>query len=252
MRKPSQKQANKTRQLRFEGLESRELMAGNVWAGVSGGVLVINGDNASNGVEIRAGNAAGEFIVNTDGRLNGQSREMKFSGVKQGIQVLLHGGNDWLRVDSYNGRATTINGSFGLGIDMGAGNDTVMLQNVRVGGSCGISGQAGSDGVDVQNSFFGQDLIIDTAGGNDRVSVFKSTAARYLNVGTGDNDDTVTLNQAAAAWIYCHLGSGNDDIGVRDSWSALTPGFDGGPGRDWNRGMPGNHFPAPPNCINFE
>ena len=45
--------SQKPRRLFVESMESRQLMAGNVFANVIGGDLVLTGDNASNGVEVR-------------------------------------------------------------------------------------------------------------------------------------------------------------------------------------------------------
>lgn len=135
-------------------------------------------------------------------------------------------------------------GPFGLGIDMGTGNDKVYVDRVLVDGSCGISGQAGNDDVYIYDSYFAWDLIVDTAGGHDDVIVSRTTAARYLMVGTGSGDDTIRLDHAGAAWIYAVMGSGNDYASVRYSYSALPPGLDGGDGTDrvW---LYNNYFPSP-------
>ena len=180
-------------------------------------------------------------------------KTLQFSGVTQGIQAIMNGGNDHLQV----GKApptprASIPGPFGLGIDMGNGNDVLYVRNVNVAGSCGISAQGGNDKVYVYDSYFAQDLIVDMANGDDFVDVNNSTAARYLMVGTGAGNDEVRLDKAGAAWIYAHLGDGNDKLVVRRCQSALQPGFDGGNGRDAKIIYSDNIFPVPANCIGFE
>ena len=68
----------KSRNLRFEGLERREMMAGDVVAYVDHGILKVIGDDLPNAVEITPGKLPGSFIVNgttqytgADTRING-------------------------------------------------------------------------------------------------------------------------------------------------------------------------------------
>jgi hypothetical protein len=254
------KRIGASRTLRCEYLEARELMAGDVTACVDHGILKVIGDNQSNAVEIRPGSLPGSFIVDgtkqytgADTRINGSYKVFQFSGVTNGVQVIMNGGNDHVQVGK--APATTranIPGPFGLGVDMGSGNDVLYVRNVKVAGSCGISGQNGNDTVYVYDSIFAQDLIVDTANGDDDVSVIGSTASRYLHVGTGAGNDRVRLDKAGAAWIYGNLGSGNDSLVVTKCQSALQPGFDGGSGQDSRNIKNDNIFPVLPNCINFE
>jgi hypothetical protein len=249
-----------SRSLRYEGLEQREMMAGDVAAYVDQGILKVIGDNLPNAVEVTPGSKAGSFIVNgttqytgADTRINGSYKSFQFSGVTQGVQVIMNGGDDHLQVGKPPATPTSnIPGPFGLGIDMGSGDDVLYVRNVNVKGSCGISGQDGNDKVYVYDSYFAQDLIVDTANGNDFVDVNSITAARYLMVGTGAGNDEVRLYKAGAAWIYSHLGDNDDKLVVNKSQSALQPGFDGGGGNDVIIIGRDNYFPVRPNCINFE
>jgi hypothetical protein len=251
-----------SRNMKFEALERREMMAGNVVASVDQGLLKVIGDNLANDVEVRSGSQAGEFIITgtNNTHINGGSKPVTLRGVTQGVQAIMNGGDDHLNVGRAPTTSTTsivptsVPGPFGLGIDLGSGNDVLYVRNTNVAGSCGISGQDGNDKVYVYDkSKFAQDLIIDTANGDDFVGVNnKSTAARYLMVGTGAGNDEVRLDGAGAAWIYAHLGDGNDVLTVTKCQSALQPGFDGGNGKDKKTIKNDNIFPVPANCINFE
>jgi hypothetical protein len=52
-----------TRRCRFESLESRRLLAGDVTARIDNGKLIIKGDKLDNGITIVAGANAGEVVI---------------------------------------------------------------------------------------------------------------------------------------------------------------------------------------------
>lgn len=235
MRRPT----HRTRTLGCETLERRDLMSGNTAAWVEHGILKVVGDDLPNRVEIREGSRPDEFIIDgksyggSDTLINGSRWAQRIGGVTQGVQVLLHGGNDHLKVYGKSGSdKLAIPGPVGLGIDLGTGNDILYVQQTVVDGSSGISGQAGDDKVYVRDSYFAWDLIVDTKSGRDYVNVTRTTAAHFMMVGTGSDDDQLRLDAAGAAWIYVEMGAGNDYASISHSHSALRPGLDGGPGYD--------------------
>ncbi|MGE3819577.1 MAG: hypothetical protein AB7I30_09080 [Isosphaeraceae bacterium] len=240
------RERDRVQTLRLETLEQRELMAGNVWVGVENGLLRVVGDHLGNEVSITPTRNAGEFTVrgNSGTRVNGLLGQT-FSGVSLGIQVHLGDGNDKVNVSrGSSSHRDVIPGPLGLGIDGGDGNDTIVVENVRVEHSCGISAGAGNDRVEVKGSYFGWDLIVDTSYGNDDVSIKNgTTAAHYLMIGTGDGDDSIDVNRAGAAWVYVVAGAGRDRLSVRYLHSALPPGFDLGAGVDPHPTFGTNYYP---------
>ena len=97
---------SRTRRLTVDGLEPRAMLAGNVWVGVTNGVLQLQGDALSNRVEVRqlSQSFTGEWpgakyqIRNVDGTINGQSSANTVQGVKFGTNLSLEAGDDYLRI----------------------------------------------------------------------------------------------------------------------------------------------------------
>ncbi|HEY2416044.1 MAG TPA: hypothetical protein VGI40_27630, partial [Pirellulaceae bacterium] len=109
------------RKCKFESLENRQMMAGDVVASVHAGTLFIKGDNLSNGITITAGAIPNQVIIT-------------------GTTVA--------------GSGTTVNGltntpvavnnvTKSMKINMQAGNDVVTVNNLTVNGSTKIKGGAG-------------------------------------------------------------------------------------------------------------
>jgi hypothetical protein len=113
---------DKTRKARFESLENRNLMAGNVTAALVGGELSLTGDNSSNYLVVHQ-TGANRFQVqgiNTNIKFGSQTaRSITFSSVID-IGFNMRGGNDSVTV--YN---SSLAGS--MGVDMGTGNDVLAL-----------------------------------------------------------------------------------------------------------------------------
>src|SRR5262245_51098757 len=97
----------------FESLEGRLMMAGNVAVNVTGGDLLLTGDNLGNLVEIRQvqlndSPIPGRFLVRgiNGTTINGQASQV-FQNVTDDFQINLNGGNDRITL----GQGTT-NASF--------------------------------------------------------------------------------------------------------------------------------------------
>ena len=93
-----------TRRLSVESMESRQLMAGNVFANVIGGDLVLTGDGASNGVEVRQ---LGAGVYRIIGTIHGGAQthvwlggvaanSQVVGGVNDDFQINLNAGDDFL------------------------------------------------------------------------------------------------------------------------------------------------------------
>src|SRR5262249_36296766 len=100
------------RKCKFESLENRQMMAGDVFANVSAGILTIRGDNLSNGITITAGPNPNEVVVtgiNVDGSgtaVNGLvNTPVTLVNVTRDIKISMRRGNDTVNVNNL-----TVNG----------------------------------------------------------------------------------------------------------------------------------------------
>jgi hypothetical protein len=185
--------------LRFEGLESRAMLAGNVQ--VFGGL--IDGDGAANHIVIQqVGKAHSDGSITirvtgigtklqvakyapNDGPLIGFNTTYSALVTAFGLQLTLGGGNDSLTIS---------NTSFGynVSIDMGSGNDTVVMNNVREL----FPGFMAAPGMGVADD--GGHFAIDMGSGNDTVLLNNVRVATNFFLSAGDGRDSVTLNRVAS------------------------------------------------------
>ena len=160
------------RKLSMQGLEQRQLMAGDVAAHVENGTLFIEGDNRSNTIEVRDVGGGDLFyirginttITDQDGRtingifdVDGNSAHGAFNNVV----FRMNNGHDRVTfVDANNANFTG-----GFSVDMGSGRDVFSMQNWDV-----------SEGLNVYNSF------------GLRASISDSNFGNYLSVNATDID----------------------------------------------------------------
>ena len=191
------------RRCRFEALETRAMMTGNVVVqvvpdGSGQNDLVVTGDGASNGVEITQV-APGTFAVS--GRdhygattVNGWYTTRYFYNVSDDVIVRMNGGHDWLQIGGYS-EATRDYLPDDLNIDLGSGNDTVNFYAVVCR----------------------DDMTINTGDNWDTVNVNYVTVGDVLSINTGAGNDTVRVNQIIADELYAELGSESDYISIRNN-----------------------------------
>lgn len=182
------------RKCKFESLENRQMMAGDVVGRVHAGTLTLKGDNFNNGITITPGAVPNSVLVTgftpvggTPTNVNGlPNTGVTFLNVINGLKVKLGIGNDELRLNNnlnIFGKATiqmgsgvdtvTINNSRfckGLDIDMGPDADHLTITNSSVDGKADIDGGLGCDDVTITNSTFGQ-LSVNLGPDNDTVSI---------------------------------------------------------------------------------
>jgi hypothetical protein len=214
---------------RFEALEQRLPLAGNVTAQVSGGTLLLFGDGLDNSVSITGGANAQQYIITgvpsatgAATTINGQAAFVA-NGVRFSTIVNLRGGNDTLSVADL-----VVNND--LNITMDTGNDTVLL-----GAAPDVIGEAVVFPPATPRSLqVGGALIVNTGTGNDTVDQI-SVAVRYSNViDTGPGNDSVFLGPdaeelpiplpaggtpagiLAGASLIVNLGDGNDFLTAAD------------------------------------
>jgi hypothetical protein len=194
-----------SRKLFVEGLEGRQVLAGNVLATMIGGNLMIRGDSADNGLHIEL-QANGTVVV---------------SGVEAG------------------GSATTINGSASFEatdvrrltrVQLGAGDDVLTVRSVasgEAGGSAGEdtspNGAAGADTSGNMNSRLGRlqalrnlgDRLLGENATNRIENLVNNLLSRqHLLINTGRGDDTVDAEVSANVRVQMVGNTRGDDISI--------------------------------------
>lgn len=209
------------RALRFESLEQKQLLAGDVTVSVVQGVLTLQGDELANQVAVSSGEEPGSFIIrgldDTQIILGDAepASEVRVEGVRA-LGARLGDGDDVLRIQDASIRGNVL-------IGMGEGND-----HVAVGVGPVSAPSEANDSVSVK---LGSNLVINTADGNDVVTVINTSARGGLSITTGAGDDAVqiarpqstspeaaeTENEYAVNFrrgVIVGLGDGDDTLNV--------------------------------------
>jgi hypothetical protein len=193
--------------LGLEPLEGRRLLAGNVTAALVKGVVQINGDKESNGIEIGQDQATGDLIVAGDSSttINGSSGPLTISrSAGAAVNITMGGGDDSVQLVEVGVLIIEQPPGIlfpkptvplaGLTIDTGQGNDSVGLQGVYVAGDVSINAGGGDDTVGQSFTVAGGSMSINVGEGNDVIilqdEVFTGPA---LSIYTGTGDDSVEM-----------------------------------------------------------
>lgn len=193
-----------TRAIRFENLEDRKLMAGNITASVVNDELVLTGDGSANAVEVHQ-TALNIYKVKGINGTTINGKDDKSFIVKKGILVDLKGGDDRFDIggviaaDDVDGR---------LKIDMGAGADKVNIGRTKVQGETTIN--TGTEG--------------------DTVNIGAFAALHKLTVNTGSGDDSVSTGLAGVGIATINMESGKDKFFGSGNFESLR--VDSGIGDD--------------------
>jgi hypothetical protein len=186
------------RRARFESLEKKNLLAGDVLVNVVDGALNIEGDAADNQIAITAGAEAGSYVI---------------TGLEGTILLPVDPVTDLpgapvstLTVTDVHGRAN---------IDLGEGDDLVALFDAEFRGKLKIETGDGDDRVligaqgdvgselneilsDELNVEVKGKLSIDTGLGDDEIEVGDASIYGHIKVNAGDGADLVSLGDATA------------------------------------------------------
>jgi len=184
------KNHSRRRRLAFEGLERRQLLAGNVSAGLDiNGNLVLTGDLEDNHVLVRHGQF-GTLLVTGGRSVAGDSST----------------------VTRINGQTTALsfNTTGGLVLDMDAGNDRVMLTDVGIVGNVTGSLGQGNDQLALQSSSEGP-LSFTLNNGNEPDYDNVSTSG-LLSVGGNDGNDTLVMFDAIIGGNLTFVGGNGSDL----------------------------------------
>jgi hypothetical protein len=254
---------------RFESLERRNPLAGNVTAAVVGGELLLNGDHSSNAVQVRQLSETSWEVRGLGTQINGSNSAFTANGVLAGISADLNRGDDFIKI--FNG---TITGD--LLVETNQGADSLQFINLNVDGIANITTGDDVDAVLVSDVEVNGTLEAPTAdagafnllthGSNDVVTIDRLLAtSAYINLGSGndalamtrstfdlnlrirgsDGTDSVSLNDIEAdAEIWVHMGDGDfDALAVANSTSPLAR-FRGGNGEGDTLSTANNNFDA--------
>jgi hypothetical protein len=230
--------------LRFETLERRDMMAGNVTASVAGGDLVIKGDSASNGVVVTRVDATtyevrGIMTGGSDTRINGVTgNRVLLRGVTDDIRVNMYGGHD--EINFYGSSAALpLVAPDDLVVDMDAGNDKVGMDYVKAGGDVEVMMGSGVDSFIGVGVTTGDDLFVKESGspfyaGNyDYVNLYGgSRIGGQLNVKLNRGHDTFKTDGTTAQSLWVEGGGGNDTTFVDKMTATAFIRIDPGTGSD--------------------
>lgn len=191
---------------------------GNVTVRVVGrGHLIVEGDGAANEILIRpVDNGVGDVVGLGSTLVNG-GPSAAFSGVDGDFRIHLKGGDDGVSID--DGDGNEILGD--LEIDLGSGNDQVLIRNFFVHHDLRIRTGSGDDTIELSQTVFVLDQTdIRTGAGNDRVLFVPAEVPDALlvfedrfRVRTGPGRDFVDVIGALfRKEVDIDLGGG-DDLG---------------------------------------
>jgi hypothetical protein len=239
---------NVQKRLQMETLEDRKLMAVNVL--VSAGDLIINGDGASDQVQLSKLTNGAVRIQGLNGTaVNGFSYVDRF--FSDDLFVNLGNGNNVLTVLNSNGGITAdlVNIKTGSGADylaihqlhvlddffadLGEGNDSVYINQMTASNRVSTSGdeginvytRGGADIVQIYNSWSAVDVVVildssltGAPGFNDRLYMTSVTAQDdFWLYGFGGSDQMYLSNLRAGDVLFADLGAGDDFFKLTNS-----------------------------------
>lgn len=247
-----------SKQLGFETLEDRQLMAGNVTAVVNAGRLDITGDASANSITINfltatnryqiIGNTAGgsnTTINGVDANQAGNEQFINVSQLTRGVVIRMNAGDDVVNFASGGITETRVPQS--MDVLLGDGNDTFTAG--RVGNQAGgadpiastfivqrfltIVGGGGNDTIDVTNAQIGRDLHIDGDTGSGFATSDGNDTIRMATTFTPSGGTEQTFPVSVGGDVRIRGGGGNDlvqftnlnvgdDMRIEDAAGALT------------------------------
>ena len=253
-RKSSKKQHGSQRRLRFEGLENRVVMAGDVTVALAGTVLTLTGDASNNSVQMSNGAQPGEFVLTglSGTQINGSTSPMTVPSPFSTLNVNLGVGSDTFAilgpaakmqlagtVNINNDSGTDINSitNVNIGTDLnvmkaGNGEGVLMIHGSKVAGNANVT-SGGFDGsntvvIDLGSEVQGNFSITNNEG-EDSFIASDATIFGNLSINNGAGDTTTQIGMSApgaiAVWGSVNVtnGEGYDKVFVNNAtlWQEL-------------------------------
>lgn len=187
-------------QPKIEGLEDRTAPAGDVAVAVIGGSLIVIGDNQGNAIKISQTRGGVIDVSSAD-------------------NVTTVNGNIVQSFVGFKGHVNAV---------MGGGDDSLILQGLRVGGVLQVDMGDGNDMLTIHTTFVQKDQVLSTGAGDDALQLGMSAVKMnsYINVGVGNN----TVNLLGASFgknSFFEAGAGNSILGTNQSFFKHGPAVKG-------------------------
>jgi hypothetical protein len=242
------------RHLGMESLESRQMMAGNVTASVSGGNLTVTGDGSANGIIVfQLGEGQFRVVGSNQGGAatrirqgNSLANYQTVNGVTGDITIDMRGSNDRVTFSNTPAFGQVSNVPRDLTIFTGDGQDNVSLTRLRVGDDVRVDLGGQNDNFQISDSIVGADdgqanhnLEVFGQAGEDDILIFNNQnevlvrGDATINTGPTNEDDEVTLHQLHVLDdLEVLTFGGGDDVFVWDCQINDDLTVDTGEGRD--------------------
>jgi hypothetical protein len=206
------------RKCRFEALEPRRVLAGNVLAHIVNNSLILEGDGLDNAVTIAPGLNPGQVVV---------------TGVTAGGSPTRING-------SPNAAFTLSNFSNDLKIQMEAGNDSVTINSLVIKGNVKVKTSSGDDTVTLTGATGNGSLKVKLGSGSDVLTLTNTFAKGTTKVKAGSGNDIVTISNSAFKKLSVGLGKGNDTLSIVGSTVGTKTALNGGSGTNTFNNGAGN------------
>jgi hypothetical protein len=189
------------------------MLAGNVTATLSGGVLTLTGDALDNDITL-TGAAPNITVTGNGGTIVCGLPSKSFSGVTGNVNIFLKAGNDTVTVDSNLNKSLLID--TGAGDTAANGADSVSICYVSIQGDVTVLTGASQDRVLLDDVYIGKSLLIDTGSENDEVQLPNNQIKGDATVLTGSGKDEVTSDEFAHYYgvFKIDTGSESDEVDV--------------------------------------
>jgi hypothetical protein len=208
------------------------MLAGNVVASAVDGVLTLTGDDLANAFEIVREapfiDVEGAWLLRITGldgtTINGNA-EALFPMDNQHVRIDTRGGDDSVVVAGVILRALDVDLGEGddrlvlrtsrirsdVWIDAGAGDDRIELRDLVAQASVQVTGGLGRDRVSFSRVSVGEALSIEDYSGAGRVTVNRTTVAGSMRIETGNSIDRIELQSSAFTGDASIRTRGQDD-----------------------------------------
>jgi len=244
--KQGQSRRKNNRSLRFESLEGRALLAGDVTVTLAGTTLTITGDASANQIEITPGASVGEYKITglNNTIINGPSLIVDPFDV---LNVALAGGSDTFTIRGASPTSKLIIAG-DINIDNADGNNTNELINVQLNDDLNVIkvGGISESNLEISGTTIVGDVVLDTAGfdgdsktqiigdtriqgnltidnnaGEDHFVCFASTIDGDVSIENRDGDTRTVFGISEDPIIFGSLtivnGIGNDKVFIHDT-----------------------------------
>jgi cyclophilin family peptidyl-prolyl cis-trans isomerase len=222
--------------MQFERLETREVLAGDVVAFLSGSELRLVGDDADNFVRI---DLVGDNVLlrgESGTTINGGSSftiAQNTTSINRSVLGDFGNGSDRIALGAGLSYTGTVHLTMGDGDDLvsldsseisadfaviaGKGSDTIALRDSGVGGKILLNTDKGADTVSLQTVSVDGDLLIDLGKGRDALKLEAVLVGGFTNILTAAGKDTIVLQDSTFEAMFMSTGRGADVVEFNDS-----------------------------------